>query len=511
VGSKTLYLQGSTAGTGELAGAIVDNPTTGSTLLSATFAAAAPTITLSSVNGITVGASISGTGIAGGTTVSAVNAATRVVTLSTPTTGAGAVGDVITVTGVSNATAVLKQGSGTWILSGNNTYTSSTTINGGALNIRNNSALGSTTGNTIIGTSAKLQIEGSGLSIPENITVTGGTIENVSGNNTLTGTITKNTNFVSLLSTSGKLTVQGGIDGTNNSVNLQGAGDGEVIGAISTAFQLNKFGAGTWTLSGVNTYANPTVVSAGTLVIGSTGSIDTSTALTVNAGAELDTTAKTSHTLPAAVTIGLDGDTDTSGLIDATGKALDIDGATVTLNVTGTLDAPSYLIAKYGSISGASAFAAITPPSGYNVNYGTGTNSTITLVQSGGSDYETWGGPYGLAAGSEGGDLDNDGLTNFEEYAFGLIPDSGSSVNPITQQLNKSSGVFKYKRRNSALATGVTYSYEYSTTLSGAWSPLTLATAPMTDGASPTEEITVTVDPSLLTNPKLFVRVKAVK
>ena len=34
--------------------------------------------------------------------------------------------------------------------------------------------------------------------------------------------------------------------------------------------------------------------------------------------------------------------------------------------------------------------------------------------------------------GSEGGDLDNDGLTNFEEYAFGLIPDSGSSVNPIS-------------------------------------------------------------------------------
>ena len=90
-------------------------------------------------------------------------------------------------------------------------------------------------------------------------------------------------------------------------------------------------------------------------------------------------------------------------------------------------------------------------------------NNTWTYVQSTGvlslavvtaTPYETWGSPYGLTAGSEGGDLDNDGLTNFQEFAFGLIPNSGSSVNPITVQLSKTTGQFTYQRLN---GSGLTY------------------------------------------------------
>ena len=101
-------------------------------------------------------------------------------------------------------------------------------------------------------------------------------------------------------------------------------------------------------------------------------------------------------------------------------------------------------------------------------------------------------------------------MTNFEEYAFGLIPNSGSSVNPISPQLDKTSGLFKYTRRSSTLSTGVTYSYEYSTTLSGAWTTFTPDSAASNSG-TPTEEITVDVPDALLTNSKLFVRVKALK
>jgi hypothetical protein len=115
-----------------------------------------------------------------------------------------------------------------------------------------------------------------------------------------------------------------------------------------------------------------------------------------------------------------------------------------------------------------------------------------------------------LGAGSEGGDLDNDGLTNFQEYAFGLNPNSGSSVNPITQQLDKSTGLFKYTRRSSTLAIGVTYTYESSTTLSGAWTPFT-PDSTATNSVTPTEEITVDIPDLLLGNTKLFVRVKALK
>ena len=140
------------------------------------------------------------------------------------------------------------------------------------------------------------------------------------------------------------------------------------------------------------------------------------------------------------------------------------------------------------------------------------TSGVLSLAVSG-SDYDTWAGPSGFnLSGGSTGDDDGDGLPNFEEYAFGLNPTSASSVNPITSQLNKSNGEFKYTRRNTTVfTTNVNYSYEYSTTLSGAWNPLTVATTPTTDSGNPTEVITVTVDPSLLTNPRLFVRVKALK
>ncbi|HEX8911664.1 MAG TPA: autotransporter-associated beta strand repeat-containing protein, partial [Humisphaera sp.] len=168
VGSKTLTLTGSTAGVGEIGGAIVNNSTVGSTLLTATFAAGATTVTLNSVDGVAVGASITGTGIAAGTTVSAVNASTRVVTLSTAATAASAAaGASYSVTGVVNPTAVTKTGSGTWVLSGANTYTGPTNVTAGTLLV-NGSVTSSVTAN-----GATATVGGSG-SIAAALTVTAG-------------------------------------------------------------------------------------------------------------------------------------------------------------------------------------------------------------------------------------------------------------------------------------------------------------------------------------------------
>lgn len=55
-------------------------------------------------------------------------------------------------------------------------------------------------------------------------------------------------------------------------------------------------------------------------------------------------------------------------------------------------------------------------------------------------------------------------MTNQEEFAFGLDPTTGSSVDPITQQLDKASGVFKYTRTKDS---GLTYKVYYSSNLSG--------------------------------------------
>ena len=141
-------------------------------------------------------------------------------------------------------------------------------------------------------------------------------------------------------------------------------------------------------------------------------------------------------------------------------------------------------------------------------SYFTVTGSGSLVVPGSATGYETWGMPYGLTAGSEGLDLDNDGVTNFEEYAFGLTPNSGASVNPIASQLNKGSGQFTYQRRDNGL-TGLTYTIWYSTDLA-TWTQDTGATQPDgTPDGNGVETITATVSPALLTNPKLFLQVRA--
>jgi hypothetical protein len=126
----------------------------------------------------------------------------------------------------------------------------------------------------------------------------------------------------------------------------------------------------------------------------------------------------------------------------------------------------------------------------------------------GATDYDTWASNYpGYDLTDPAADADGDGMSNQQEYAFGLNPTLGTSVNPITRQLDKATGTFKYKRRTS---TGLTYTYEWSTTLAEPWGTFTpVVDPPASDNNSPVEEITVQVPTAQLANPKLFLRVKA--
>lgn len=141
VGSKTLTLGGSNAQDNTISGVISDSSVVGTTKNSAAYNNT-NTITLGSVEGISLGASISGLGIPGGTTITAINTGTRVVTLSASTTGGNrGVGQTITVAGVENVTSVTKTGSGTWVLAGANTYTGTTNITAGILKLEANGAV----------------------------------------------------------------------------------------------------------------------------------------------------------------------------------------------------------------------------------------------------------------------------------------------------------------------------------------------------------------------------------
>jgi hypothetical protein len=223
-----------------------------------------------------------------------------------------------------------------------------------------------------------------------------------------------------------------------------------------------------------------------------------------NAGANLSGQGTVSYSQSTGSVITLVF-SDTSG----TGSAFDGNGSKVAFYVDNTpadnIDNP--MLAQTFTLGQMTAADGYLTFHGYN-SRGVFDNLVVKTIAVG-SDYDLWKSNNGVTGGVNDDD-DNDGLTNFEEYAFGLLPNSGASSNPFVQPLDKNTGEFKYTRRNTTLfTTGINYSYEYSTTLAGAWNPLTLAGAPTSDDGNPNEVVTVTVDSSLLSNPKLFIRVKA--
>ncbi len=381
IGSKTLTLQGSAAGSGVFAGVIANNATVGSTPLSSNFSTGAGTITLNSVDGVAPGAAISGAGLAGGTTVTAVNTATRVVTLSAATTAGGTSGATITVAGVVNATRVAKSGTGTWTLSGANTYTGGTTLGtGGVLNINNG---GTSASNSAIGTGA--------------FTVGGnGSFDNTSG-----AAITLQTNNPINLS-GGSPTFVGTNDLTfgTGAVTLSGANRSLTVsnaaalltlnGAVGGAFGFTKLGAGTLLLGGGTAYTGATNVTAGTLLLN---------------GA---TTATTGVTVAAAGTLGGGG-----SVAAAVGSAGRVQGGTGTaptgtlslaagLTFTGT--AGSFRTAVAGS-PGAAA-ASLVAVTGDLVTPNTGAGAVaINLFDAGLTDLTGAGGSYTVTVATYTGTL----------------------------------------------------------------------------------------------------------
>jgi hypothetical protein len=128
--------------------------------------------------------------------------------------------------------------------------------------------------------------------------------------------------------------------------------------------------------------------------------------------------------------------------------------------------------------------------------------------------------PYQLWATSISGftdtdpthDPDGDGMTNQQEFAFGLDPTKGSSNNPIVVPLDKTAGTFSYTRLDPLTAstgpTGLTYKIYTSPDLQ-TWT----LDAGATQDASPLDYdvqiVQVTLSGLPLTAPKLFVRVAA--
>jgi autotransporter-associated beta strand protein len=123
------------------------------------------------LNGTTGGATLdqSGTGLLKFvSTVSASGLGNKTLTLQGSTAGTGEIGGVILNSSGFN-TALTKAGSGTWVLSGNNTFTGTTTVSAGTLVLAHNSAAGSA-GIAVSGSSAATLQINSGITIANDIT-----------------------------------------------------------------------------------------------------------------------------------------------------------------------------------------------------------------------------------------------------------------------------------------------------------------------------------------------------
>lgn len=161
-----------------------------------------------------------------------------------------------------------------------------------------------------------------------------------------------------------KLTIENGIAlGTNTSrviavANGTAATDATLSGVLSgTGATLTKQGAGTLELSATNTYSGATIISEGTLSLGTSGAL-ASTAYSIANGAAFDVSAQSSFSL-AAVAVTIDVGSAVAGFFNGPTGALAL-GNALTLNfTTPTLtNGQTYNLFDYGSQTG--DFSSIT-------------------------------------------------------------------------------------------------------------------------------------------------------
>lgn len=247
--------------------------------------------------GVTVGTAIAGTGIAGGTTITDIT--DNIVTLS------------------ANATA-----------SGTNNLTYGTATNSG---IGRSSAAAT----SLVIDGGTLQYTGADVSTNRLFSIgnSGTSTLDASGSGAVNFT---NTGVVGMNNVQGERTLN--LAGTNTGANTLAA----VIGdSLLDATHLMKSGAGTWVITGSNTYTGNTTITSGTLSIGANGSIASTKRIDVRTGGTLDLSAQSAFTLGSSQTLqstGVGTVTGPAGVLSANGTVAPGGVATTgTLNVIGSL------------------------------------------------------------------------------------------------------------------------------------------------------------------------------
>ena len=424
-------------------------------------------------------------------------------------------GEIVdTPSGFGGGTATItKVGSGTLTLTGANNYTGGTTINAGTLNVSggtfgtgavtiNNGGTLKTSGEWAFGGANGYGIGGN--LIPSVTINTGGTLDFGSGsangiiNLVLNGgTVTGGGGFAGLFgalflfngneqitaggATTSTIAARLCLDGNNNTITVNTGSALNITSEVANITGIGgswtniggfiKAGAGTLTLSGVNSYTGNTTVNQGTLSLG-------------------DGTTNTALVDTADVTVAA--------------------GCTLNLNYNGT-DTIDELwlggVQRSPGIYGAGTYSGVTIS-------GAG---TLTVLNGPSADpFADWMFTNYPAIVSPdnapGADPDHDGIPNLLEYVLqGGNPSVSTTGTLPTLDASGVNFVFTYFRR--AAATGTTQTFEYGTTLTG-WTPVAIpggsgvTVTPNTPSAG-IDKVEIIVAKGI--NTKLFGRLQVVK
>jgi fibronectin-binding autotransporter adhesin len=232
------------------------------------------------LSGTTGGATLDQSGASGSllftSAFTATGAGIKTLTLQGSTAGTGEISGAIVNNSVTNTTSVVKNGTGTWTLSGANTYTGQVQFNAGVLAAGNNTAFGT----------GSLRLGGGTIASSDSTSRTFANSDiDFASNSTLGTATTGDLKFTGNLRLGG---AQKGLTVNNGVTEFSGL----VSSSVTNEVAVTKDGAGTLLFSGSNTFTRPIAVNAGTMKFAKTvsfygGSVNSTSAtkLTVASGA----------------------------------------------------------------------------------------------------------------------------------------------------------------------------------------------------------------------------------
>ncbi len=171
---------------------------------------------------------------------------------------------------ISGSGGIIKTGSGTFTLSGANSYNGGTTISAGTLLLSGSGTLGATSNTTTV--------SGGTLNF-------GGTTQTQAALNQSGGTVQTGTIHVANYQLTGGTLASDATVAAATTFDIQA---GTANGVLAGGGALNKTTAGTVTLAGTNGYSGGTTISAGTLLLSGAGTLGATSNTTAMGGGTLD-------------------------------------------------------------------------------------------------------------------------------------------------------------------------------------------------------------------------------